>query len=33
MTKLLTDNRVVAGLFFFLIFVNAIALQNGWYHG
>lgn len=32
MTKLLTDNRVVAGLFFFLIVVNAFAIQNGWYN-
>jgi hypothetical protein len=31
MSKLLLDNRVVAGLFFFLILVNAIAIQNGWY--
>ena len=30
-TKLLTDNRVVAGLFFVLIVVNAFAIQNGWY--
>lgn len=31
MTKLLLDNRVVAGLFFVLIVVNAFAIQNGWY--
>lgn len=31
MTKLLLDNRVVAGLFFLLVLVNAFAIQNGWY--
>jgi hypothetical protein len=31
MTKLLLDNRVVAGLFFFLTVVNAFAIQNRWY--
>jgi hypothetical protein len=32
MSKLLLDNRVVAGLFFVLVLVNAIAIQNGWYN-
>jgi hypothetical protein len=31
MTKLLLDNRVIAGLFFLLVLVNAFAIQNGWY--
>lgn len=31
MTKLLTDNRAVAAMFFILIIVNAFAIQNGWY--
>jgi hypothetical protein len=31
MTKLLGDNRVIAGLFFLLIVVNAFAIQNNWY--
>jgi hypothetical protein len=31
MTKLLTNNRVVASLFFILTVVNAFALQHGWY--
>jgi hypothetical protein len=31
MTKLLTNNRVVASLFFVLIVLNAFAIQHGWY--
>lgn len=32
MTKLLTDNRVVVVLFIVLAFLNAFAIQGGWYH-
>lgn len=31
MSKLIFDNRVIGGLFVALIFVNAFALQSGWY--
>ena len=31
MAKLISDNRVVAVLFFILTVVNAFALQHGWY--
>jgi hypothetical protein len=31
MAKLISDNRVIAVLFFILTVVNAFALQHGWY--
>jgi hypothetical protein len=31
MSKLLLDNRFVAVAFVVLMFVNAFAIQNGWY--
>ena len=31
MTKLIGDNRVIAGLFILLTVVNAFAIQNNWY--
>ncbi len=31
MTKLLADNRVIAALFLLLAFVNAFAIQGGYY--
>ena len=30
-TKWLNDNRVIGGIFAFLVFVNAFALANGYY--
>lgn len=32
MSKLIFDNRVIAGLFIALVFMNALAVQNGWYY-
>lgn len=32
MSKLLLDNRFVAVAFVVLMFVNALAIQNGWYN-
>ncbi len=31
MSKLIGDNRVIAGLFLLLTVVNAFAIQNNWY--
>jgi hypothetical protein len=31
MAKLIFDNRFVASAFVALLFLNAFALQNGWY--
>jgi hypothetical protein len=31
MGKLISDNRFIAVLFIALLFVNAFALQSGWY--
>jgi hypothetical protein len=32
MGKLIFDNRFIAVLFVALLFVNAFAIQNGWYN-
>jgi hypothetical protein len=32
MGKLIFDNRFVAGLFIALLFLNAFAIQSGWYN-